>query len=67
MSTSIKADNIDLTGQVAIGTGGGRGIGCAITKTLAKAGADVAGTARSRISIGMHDRLFLLSRKGESV
>jgi NAD(P)-dependent dehydrogenase (short-subunit alcohol dehydrogenase family) len=37
----------DLTGQVAIVTGGGRGIGRAIAQALAAAGAAVAATART--------------------
>jgi NAD(P)-dependent dehydrogenase (short-subunit alcohol dehydrogenase family) len=38
---------VDLTGQVAIVTGGGRGIGRAMALALAKAGATVAVAART--------------------
>ena len=47
MSVEITNDKIDLTGQVAIVTGGGRGIGRAIALALAKAGAKVAVAART--------------------
>ena len=47
MNDNNLNEKIDLTGQVAIVTGGGRGIGRAIALALAKAGAKVAVAARS--------------------
>ena len=47
MSNNGTNEQIDLTGQVAIVTGGGRGIGRAMALALAKAGAAVAVVART--------------------
>lgn len=47
MSVNAMNEPIDLIGQVAIVTGGGRGIGRAIALALSKAGVEVAVVARS--------------------
>jgi len=62
MSNSGANEQIDLTGQVAIVTGGGRGIGRAMALALAKAGAAVAVVARTEEQLA--ETVALIEQEG---
>lgn len=47
----MALEQFNLTGQVAIVTGSGKGVGQGIARVLAEAGATVVGTARTESDI----------------
>jgi NAD(P)-dependent dehydrogenase (short-subunit alcohol dehydrogenase family) len=64
MTLQQPSFNFDLTGRVAMVTGGRRGIGAAIAQRLSAAGASVVLTAQSMDDGGLAETLALLRGRG---
>ncbi len=65
METTLKGSWFDLTGRVALVTGGSKGLGRAIAEALAAAGADVAITSRTQTDL--EDAAAALSATGRRI
>ena len=61
-STPTRSTPFDLTGQTAVVTGGGRGLGLGITRALLEAGADVVVLARQGLSPDLVEHARSLGR-----
>ena len=62
MNSALSETPVNLTGQVALVTGGGRGLGRAFALALAGAGAQVAVTARTAAQLA--ETVQLIERAG---